>query len=562
MIHSADDTLEEYLRSLNVLCVEDSELIQFLYESILNGKVKTVLFADNGAEGLERFRSEPIDIIITDYSMPSLNGIEMIEQIRAADPKIPIILVTGIEEMDVVVKALQLNVNNFIKKPITLDNVTEALQNVAKLKLADKILEDQKEHKLKVLEEKTDYMAYQEELAFAKELNILRNDYYYQMLNIDHTVLIDFFYKPLDTLSGDAYSTRRVDAARTFCLIVDGMGKGLSASLSAILLTSYVNHLIDTMEFDLRTLVERAIEYMRPILLDEEAISAEFILLDCSEGHLTYAKFSMPPSLVQTQEGEVHKIRSNNPPLSKYTRDFELSTFNAKTATKFMFYSDGIIENTLKDQDRVYARQIENDFMHSLTKEEMKQKFLEAIDTQEDDVTFIFIHKLETLLIPIEQRSFPTRLDTLEQAGEWYAQLWRSFTSDEALIGSAEVVFSELFMNAYEHGNLGLDTKQKQQLLEEDTYFEALKSLEVGCSRSITVTVHQIVYQHIHYVLTVIADEGDGFDTNILSHIFRHSYSYNGRGVFVSRRSSLGIYYNAQGNTVLFLHKLTTTEEQ
>lgn len=58
------------------------------------------------------------------------------------------------------------------------------------------------------------------------------------------------------------------------------------------------------------------------------------------------------------------------------------------------------------------------------------------------------------------------------------------------------------------------------------------------------------------YVITKIIDEGDGFDTNILSEIFRNKALFNGRGVFVSRRSSLGIYYNQKGNEVLFLHKI------
>jgi hypothetical protein len=58
------------------------------------------------------------------------------------------------------------------------------------------------------------------------------------------------------------------------------------------------------------------------------------------------------------------------------------------------------------------------------------------------------------------------------------------------------------------------------------------------------------------YIITKIVDEGNGFDTQVLSEIFRNSDTFNGRGVFVSRKNSLGIYYNAKGNSVLFLHKV------
>jgi len=58
------------------------------------------------------------------------------------------------------------------------------------------------------------------------------------------------------------------------------------------------------------------------------------------------------------------------------------------------------------------------------------------------------------------------------------------------------------------------------------------------------------------YLLTWIEDEGEGFDTALLSTIFGIKRQYNGRGVFMSKRSSLGIYYNQKGNGVLFITKI------
>ena len=57
-------------------------------------------------------------------------------------------------------------------------------------------------------------------------------------------------------------------------------------------------------------------------------------------------------------------------------------------------------------------------------------------------------------------------------------------------------------------------------------------------------------------MVTQITDEGDGFDTQILSEIFRNSKIFNGRGVFISRKNSLGIYYNTKGNLVLYINKI------
>ena len=71
-----------------------------------------------------------------------------------------------------------------------------------------------------------------------------------------------------------------------------------------------------------------------------------------------------------------------------------------------------------------------------------------------------------------------------------------------------------------------------------------------------TEEIHRKYNDSYIYDSTQITDEGDGFDTQILSTIFRNSQTFNGRGVFVSRQSSLGIFYNNKGNSVLYLHKI------
>ena len=111
-------------------------------------------------------------------------------------------------------------------------------------------------------------------------------------------------------------------------------------------------------------------------------------------------------------------------------------------------------------------------------------------------------------------------------------------------------------MNAYEHGNLGIDSNTKHALIDDNSYFTTLEELQKNCKKSITVSIYTIVYNSTKYIITTIKDEGNGFDTQILSEIFRNRKNFNGRGVYISRQSSLGIYYNSAGTTVLFLHKL------
>ncbi|MDQ1268109.1 MAG: two-component system, HptB-dependent secretion and biofilm response regulator, partial [Campylobacterota bacterium] len=369
-----DSSVLDYLKSLTLLCVEDNKTTQLLYNSLFEELVKKIIFANNGEEGYQKFYNEDINLIIADYDMPILNGIDMIKKIRNVNKDIPIILVSAIEDVDIIVQALQLNVNNFIKKPIVAIEVMQAIENVSKLLIANNYIKEQREKKIREFEIKEKYNSYQEDLAFSKELNILRNDFYYKMHKNSSIALIDFFYKPLDILSGDAYSAREIDENNNLFFIVDGMGKGLSASLSSMLLTAFVNHHIDKTKqnFSLQTLIESALEYMKPILLEDEAISADFIMIDYKNSTMHYSKFSMPSSLLGSTSKEIIYVKSNNPPISRYIKTFKISKIGIKQITKFLFYSDGIAENSLRNQKTLYASHLKNDFLSSFTKDELR----------------------------------------------------------------------------------------------------------------------------------------------------------------------------------------------
>jgi hypothetical protein len=264
----------------------------------------------------------------------------------------------------------------------------------------------------------------------------------------------------------------------------------------------------------------------------------------------------MPAILLQTDENRVIKLKSNNPPISKYIGDFNISTYDITNVVKYLFYSDGVIESTTRFQDKLYTDYIEDDFLDSFTKENMKEKIFWKIEEPEDDITFIFINKLNLEKTIVAKNSFTTSMQQIDIANDWYNDLWNILTEDTKLIYNSGVVFTELYMNAYEHGNLGIDANTKHKLIEEDLYIESLSKKEKNCDKNIVVTVNKIIYSSSTYIITQITDEGKGFDTQILSEIFRNARSFNGRGVFVSRSSSLGIYYNSKGNSVLYLHKI------
>ncbi|MCW8837179.1 MAG: fused response regulator/phosphatase [Thiovulaceae bacterium] len=558
---SDKEVIYSHIKTLKILYVEDTKVTQLFFKSIVDELVNKIIYASDGKEGYQKFLDNEVDLIITDYAMPNENGLDMIEKIRKQDTEVPIILVSAIEDLNVIARALNLDVSAFIKKPISKKELLLSIEKMAKVSVANKFIEDQRNKQLLELQAKDEYKTYQEDLGFAKELNILRNDFYYQMTDYNHNVsLIDFLYHPLDVMSGDAYSARRIDKDTVLYLIVDGMGKGLSASLTSMIFISFANHMVDKMlfldSFDMSILINETMEYIKPVLLDEESLSLDYILVNNKEEELYYAKFSMPPILLQNQINKIVKIKSNNPPLSKYSQTFNIDKIDISEITKFLIYTDGIVENETKYDNKLYSEFIEEDFLKAFTREDLKNSFMEKIDAQEDDVTLIFINKITQYSNIVAHKKFKSTLVNLDLANEWYETLWNDFTSDMKTSYQAGMVFTELFMNAHEHGNLSIDSNLKNSLMANDSYFETLAEKEKEIDKYIDVKVDKIKQGSVYYIITKITDEGNGFDTHILSEIFRNAHRFHGRGVFVSRKNSFGIYYTSKGNSVLYINKV------
>ncbi len=78
-----------------ILCIDDNEHGLIARRHILEERGYDVVTARDGREGLEKFRGEKVDLAIVDYLMPGMNGQEVIQQLRKAAPKLPIILLSG-----------------------------------------------------------------------------------------------------------------------------------------------------------------------------------------------------------------------------------------------------------------------------------------------------------------------------------------------------------------------------------------------------------------------------------------------------------------------------------
>jgi len=127
---------KEMARKYTVLYVEDDKDIQKKMQDILSMLFKKVFIADNGQEGYEKYKNEPADFIISDISMPVMNGIEMAKEIRQIDKHIPIILFTAFSDKEYLFDAIHAGIDRYINKPLdqveffsTLEDILQRLED-------------------------------------------------------------------------------------------------------------------------------------------------------------------------------------------------------------------------------------------------------------------------------------------------------------------------------------------------------------------------------------------------------------------------------------------------
>lgn len=138
---------KEILKNLNVLYVEDDDFIRENTIITLNMLGLNVLDAVNGQDGLKKFiEASNIDLILTDISMPIMNGLEMTEKIKETNPFIPVVVTTAHQEIQYLHKAIELNIASYIMKPIDIPGLIKSLiKAVEPVILRNEIIEKNKE---------------------------------------------------------------------------------------------------------------------------------------------------------------------------------------------------------------------------------------------------------------------------------------------------------------------------------------------------------------------------------------------------------------------------------
>jgi response regulator RpfG family c-di-GMP phosphodiesterase len=111
---------------LRALIADDDAGVRNVLRLVLLSQGYQVLEATDGAEGLERYRAEKPDLILSDLQMPRLDGIGFLRGVREHDDTVAFLILTGAGTMENAVEALRLQADDYLVKPFNTDEVALA----------------------------------------------------------------------------------------------------------------------------------------------------------------------------------------------------------------------------------------------------------------------------------------------------------------------------------------------------------------------------------------------------------------------------------------------------
>jgi len=335
---------------MKILMVDDAAATRTLIRVLLQQNGWDVLEARDGREACHLIKSDDIRIVITDWMMPGMDGLSLIEWIRAREEGnyIYTILMTSRDQLKDSVRGFSVGADDYIAKPVA----PEMLH--ARLGVANRILKIQDElraqqvHLQKSRDLVTrDYEAVKEDLenaAAVQKSQLPGNGL------LSQSISSAWCYRPAMGISGDYLDIFQVGEDRLFFYLLDVSGHGVAAALRS----SAISQLLRPISGIMEGLIEQGPSHVisklnQHLCVDNQDIEyfATLVMgdIDAATGLLRFASAGHPPPMLLRQGEQASQIESGGLPIGiDPGASYSHEEIQLRASDSLLLYSDGLLD--------------------------------------------------------------------------------------------------------------------------------------------------------------------------------------------------------------------------
>lgn len=546
---------------LKLLVIEDDAITRALLRSALGDEEFQVFWAEDGLAGAKLFELHEPDLVLTDYSMPGMNGAELTGRVRASLRSrfgddhgfLPVVIMTGRGEAAVRRECMEAGVVAFIEKPLNVVELRYRTRMIAEASRAQRHLQSrlvEEQHEIAVVKHVLDRLLEQGRAAKPPE----------------------FLMETMTTrrINGDACAYRTGAPGIHFGMICDPMGHGLMAGVSAMPTIEVFNALA-TKDLPLPGILAE-INRKLLLLLPSGRFSCSILFrMDWHLGELSVLNAGIPMAFLLGADGSLVRFASTSIPLGIQADLGSARVESAWMAPGDLFFacSDGfselVSEEEILDLLQTGGAEGFTSLAHDLVARRVHS--LELADDvswclwpfQPKDIEPAFSAVARHEVVSAEQglhlrlTLHPGQVNYHEMGPNLVGLLGRLGVPAETCQILA-LLLSEAIVNAVEHGALGLGSALKEAGFEA---FEQERNhrLATGCKGTIEIQimVHRGADGDFSYLSVLVSDPGLGFPwRQYLAEADGSSATPYGRGLLLLKSLAQDLTFNEKGNEISF----------
>jgi len=550
---------------LTILIAEDSAADRLLLSTIVRRQGHAVLTAANGAEALEVFRRQPLQLVLMDAMMPVMDGFEAARQIKAlaGETLVPIIFLTSLTESEALARCLEAGGDDFLAKPYNQVILAAKIKAMDRLRRLQATVLQQRD----LIAKHHDYLLNEQRVAKAVFDKVAHSG----CLSAPN---IRYLQSPYALFNGDLLLAAYTPAGDMHVLLGDFTGHGLPAAVGAMPLAE-VFYGMTAKGYGLAETLREMNAKLKRILPVDMFCCATMLCLSFQRRTVEVWNGGMPDGyLHRIATGERLPLPARHLPLgvlSPQAFDDRTEVQAMAVGDRVFLLSDGVIDTTDADDRLFGVKRLQQLFAANREPDNLFAEIEQALHAfrgePRDDVSMVEISLLEAAQVmpsvpvysdsgqscPLDWSvSFEFRGATLRRFNPlpYLLQLLLEVHGLRTQGGAIYSVLAELYSNALEHGVLGLDSSLKRDAAGFARYYEQrnarLEALQDGYVR-----VHlQVKPQGAGGCLVIrVEDSGKGFDVARVMERPLDGVRLSGRGVSLIRQLGHNASWSDEGRS-------------